>query len=138
MKNKISVLIVDANYHSNLSLYKQLITNNGFIFTVAISTRQVFEEEKIWQKFCQLIILNPTLPDHGHYGGPDATKNGRLTGLFLYRDKFEHLPDTKVIVWARSEDEALERWGDNVIERIIIPNNHFCFLEVVKKHFHFV
>ena len=84
-----------------------------------------------------LIVINPTLPDHGHYGGPDATHNGRLTGLFLYRDKFEHMTGTKVFVWARSEEDALENWGKNVVERIIIPKkSHFCFLEVAKKHFH--
>lgn len=73
------------------------------------------------------------MPSYGHY---DNDEHGKLTGLLLYRDKFEHRRNLKVIVWARTIQEALENWGDNVVRREIIPRKHnFCFHEAAEELF---
>jgi len=74
-----------------------------------------------------VVIIYPHMYGYGHFGVIDAQ-----IGQAIYRHYFEHMHNTKVIVWAHSEKDALEHWGDNVVRREIIPrHHHFDFLPVV-------
>ena len=134
--NKIPVMIIDPNYTTHAHLYSGLLADPKYSVMKHKNIKQVFADENFLPSY-KLIIITPHMASYGHYDdGCNKTENGKLTGLFLYRDKFEGREDLKVIVWARTTSEALEHWGDNVVRREIIPKkHHFCFHEAAEELF---
>ena len=135
--DKIPVLIIDPNYTTHSALYAKLLADPKYSVIKLKSIKQVFADESFLNSY-KLVILTPHMASYGHYDDNcNKTQDGKLTGLFLYRDKFEwRKEDLKVIVWARTEAEALEHWGDNVVRREIVHKRHeFCFHEVVEELF---
>lgn len=123
--SRIPVLVIDSNYHSRDHLYARLAGDPKYLVTKLSNIKQVFEHEKFFDSY-RLLIMNPHMASYGHYDdGENKTLNGRLTGLFLYRDKFQHRQDLKVFVYGLSIEEALENWGDNVVRRFVIPKDKY-------------
>ncbi|MEI6672088.1 MAG: hypothetical protein WCL02_01685 [bacterium] len=126
-KNKKKILIFDAGYISHKGYYKAL--EQYYDVDYCLSLGKFLTLSLMSDFHYDIVIIYPYMYSGDNFKGIPDSQTGQAVYRKFFQDKKHH---TKVIVWAHSIEESLEHWGDNVVQRKVIPRySHFDFLPVV-------